>query len=167
MQKEIQMQVTAEIAVTVRPHDEHEFLMTTKEVAKGYGISEYTLRRHKMEHPLELHERKHFFTAVQILNGDKSIPHNSTLWTKRGIIRLGFFIKSKQAIMFRDWAEDLIISTLQNAENFLQPIPLIQEKKPRNHNRITQDRMISILSDIARIDDRELRLSLVTKLNIR
>ena len=166
MSKEIKLQVTAEIAVNVRPNSEHEFLMTTKEVAKGYGISEYTLRRHKMEHPLELQEKKHFFTAVQILNGDKSIPHNSTLWTKRGIIRLGFFIKSKQAIMFRDWAEDLIINVLESGENFLRPVPVIEQKKPRNHNRLTQDRMISILSDVAKIDDKELRLSLISKLGV-
>lgn len=166
MQKEIKMQVTAELAVNVLPHLEHEFLMTTKEVAKGYGISEYTLRRHKMEHPLELIEGKHFFTAVQILNGEKTIPHNATLWTKRGIVRLGFFIKSKQAISFRDWAEDVIINILENGDNFLQPVPVLAAPKKRNHNRLTQDRMISILADVAKIEDSALRLSIISKLGI-
>jgi hypothetical protein len=35
-------------------------------------------------------------------------PHQ-TFWTKRGIIRLGFFVKSDLARLFRDWAEDLIV----------------------------------------------------------
>lgn len=34
----------------------------------------------------------------------------------------------------------------------------------RNHNRLTQDRMVSILADVCRIEDKELRLSLTTKL---
>ena len=101
--------VTEGLTVTIRPDLNHEFLMTTKEVANGYGISEYTLRRHKMEHSNELINGKHFTTAVQIMNGDKSIPVNSTLWTKRGVVRLGFFIKSERAKLFRDWAEDLIV----------------------------------------------------------
>ncbi|WP_313214218.1 hypothetical protein [Soonwooa sp.] len=125
MLKEMNLKVTEELAVTVLPNSDFEFLMTTKEVAKGYGISEYTLRRHKMEHPLELVEGKHFVTAVQILNGEKQIPHNATLWSKRGIIRLGFFIKSKRAILFRDWAEELIINVLENGDSFLQPVPVL------------------------------------------
>lgn len=166
MLKEMNLKVTEELAVTVLPNSDFEFLMTTKEVAKGYGISEYTLRRHKMEHPLELLEGKHFVTAVQILNGETKIPHNATLWSKRGIVRLGFFIKSKQAILFRDWAEELILNTLENGENFLQPVPVLPAPKKRNHNRLTQDRMISILADVAKIDDKALRLSLISKLGV-
>ncbi|MGL5913213.1 MAG: hypothetical protein ACRCZB_03530, partial [Bacteroidales bacterium] len=76
------------ITVNVLPNEAHEFLMTSKQVANGYGVSEHTLRRHKMEHAHELSENKHFVTAVQILNskeqGALKIPHNATLWTKRG-----------------------------------------------------------------------------------
>lgn len=31
------------------------------------------------------------------------------MWTKRGVVRLGFFIKTPMAKEFRDWAEDYII----------------------------------------------------------
>ena len=55
---------------------------------------------------------------------------------------------------------------LESGENFLQPVPVLQAPKKRNHNRLTQDRMISILADVARIDDRELRLSLISKLGV-
>ena len=84
-------------------------------------------------------------------------------------IRVDFtqvFIKSKQAILFRDWAEDLIINVLEAGENFLQPVPVLQAPKKRNHNRLTQDRMISILADVAKIEDSALRLSLISKLGV-
>mgnify|MGYP003608678467 CR=1 FL=1 len=55
---------------------------------------------------------------------------------------------------------------MENSENFLQPVPVLQLKKPRNHNRLTQERMISILSDVAKIEDKGLRLSLISKLGV-
>ena len=38
------MTVTEGVTVNVLPSEQYEYLMTTKEVANGYGISEYTLR---------------------------------------------------------------------------------------------------------------------------
>jgi len=49
---------------------------------------------------------------------------DQTLWTKRGIVRLGFFIKSERAKLFRDWAEDFI---LRPAELAQLPAPSIPE----------------------------------------
>lgn len=93
--------------IPVTPHPEHEYTMPTAAVAVGYGISEVTLRRHKKEHADELLEGKHF-TSVQNLNAG-NLQRVTTIWTKRGIIRLGFFIKSERAKRFRDMAEDLIL----------------------------------------------------------
>ena len=63
-----------------------------------------------MEHEDELIENKHFISVQNVnANPRMGIPHTSTLWTKRGVTRLGFFIKSEQAKRFRDWAEDLVI----------------------------------------------------------
>lgn len=173
MQKEIKMQVTAELAVNVLPNVGHEFLMTTKEVAHGYGTSNYAIQQAFHRKSDELIAGKHYFTALTFCQSEKishprelNLPHNAILFTKRGIVRLGFFIKSERAKLFRDWAEELIINVLEAGENFLQPVPVIQQRKPRNHNRLTQDRMIAILSDVAKIDDRELRLSLISKLGV-
>jgi len=161
--------VTEGLTVTVLPSSDHEFLMTTKEVAHGYGISEYTLRCHKMNNSAELTEGKHFVTAVEILNGSEQgalkIPHNSTLWTKRGIVRLGFFIKSKQAKLFRDWAEELIIKIDELAQQgTLFPMPTKQLPKKRNHNRLTSERLIRLLQLTHRINDAELRNEIVEQL---
>jgi hypothetical protein len=165
--KKMTLKVTEGLSVRVLPNADYEFLMTTREVANGYGVSEYTLRRHKMEHSSELTEGKHFAIAVQIMNGDKRIPHNATLWTKRGIVRLGFFIKSDRAKLFRDWAEDLILKVDEQADLFgyvAREKPQGQLPGKRKHNRLTQDRLIDIMADVCRIEDGELRQRIVNKL---
>jgi prophage antirepressor-like protein len=93
--------------------DRHEFLLTTKEVALGYGVNTTTIRRHKQNQSDELVKSKHW--VVQSMNTPGGIQ-NQTLWTKRGIIRLGFFIKSERAKKFRDWCEDLIINSQRKNE---------------------------------------------------
>lgn len=171
MEKEIQMKVSDNLEVSVIADLKHEFLMTTAEVAKGYGINANTLRGHKFDHKDELIEGKHFITCVQDLdshvakrNADtKSATYKQILWTKRGIIRLGFFIKSERAKLFRDWAEDLVIRVSEIVESG-QQLSLWPESPHRKHNRLTRDRLVDILADVARIEDKELRLSLVEKL---
>jgi len=153
------LQVTEGLTVTILPDSNHEFLIPTNQVAKGYGVSEYNIRRHKLEHFTELQEGKHFLSSVSIPHAAHKGSSKGTLWTKRGIVRLGFFIKSDRAKLFRDWAEDLIITTEE-----LSKESKLQLSAKRNHNRLTQERIIDILSDVCRIDDKELRLSLTSKI---
>lgn len=173
MLKEMNLKVTEELSVNVLPNATHEFLMTTKEVAHGYGTSTYAIQQAFHRKSDELIEGRHYFTALTFCQSEKiphpkelHLPHNAILFTKRGIVRLGFFIKSERAKLFRDWAEELIISVMENGENFLQPVPVLSAPKKRNHNRLTQERMISILSDVAKIEDKALRLSLIEKLGV-
>ena len=166
MTTEIKLQVTAELAVNVIPNQNYDYVMTTKEVAHGYGVSPQNIREHQRCND-DFVEGKHFVKGNSFSDtlGKNAQPHQ-IFWTKRGVIRLGFFVKSEQAKLFRDWAEDVIIQTLENGENFLQPVPVLQAPKKRNHNRLTQDRMISILADVAKIEDSALRLSLISKLGV-
>lgn len=55
-----QFTVAENLVVKVEPSKEHEFLMTTEEVANGYGVSGGTVRKHRLEHNEELIEGKHF-----------------------------------------------------------------------------------------------------------
>ena len=166
MQKEIKMQVTAELAVNVIPNQNYDYVMTTKEVAHGYGVSPQNIREHQRCND-DFVEGKHFVKGNSFSDtlGKNAQPHQ-IFWTKRGVIRLGFFIKSEQAKLFRDWAEDVIINVLENGDNFLQPVPVLPAPKKRNHNRLTQERMIGILADVAKIEDSALRLSLISKLGL-
>lgn len=63
------LEVTEGLTVTVYPNPDHEFLMTTREVAAGYGVTEYAIRKNKMSLGDELREGKHFISAVTIGNG--------------------------------------------------------------------------------------------------
>lgn len=163
--------VSDNLSVEIMPDEKFEFLMSTNETAKGFGVSGNTVRRHKMEHADELIEGKHFITSVQKMNsGCKSVDNlqnKQILWTKRGIVRLGFFIKSERAKMLRDWAEDLVVNKIDEAYQVqaqVQQLSLFPEPVKRAHNRLTKERLVDILADVAKIDDKALRLSLVDKL---
>ncbi|MBE9468992.1 MAG: hypothetical protein IMY72_11835 [Bacteroidetes bacterium] len=113
----ISLSVNENLQVTVIPNEEFEFLMPTKDVTLGYGVSNSVIRVTKHRYSDELLEGKHFISAVTICNSEPKAPHNKVYWTKRGIIRLGFFIKSERAKLFRDWAEDLVINKIDKIEN--------------------------------------------------
>lgn len=153
------LQVTDGLAVAVIQNANFEFIMPTKDVALGYGVSTSTIRSHKNQQKDELIENVHFISSVQNLDGRSNLQSKQIFWTKAGIIRLGFFVKSERAKLFRDWAESVIL-------NYSAPALQLPEVIKRKHNRLTQDRMISILADIAQIDDKQLRLSLISKLGI-
>lgn len=161
------MVVTEGVTVNVIPNTDYEYLMTAKEVAHGYGTTDYAVRMAKLRHSDELIEGKHYVSAVTICYGELpsalKTAHNATLWTKRGIVRLGFFIKSERAKLFRDWAEDLIICVDQQRSLFGSS-PARQLPRRTKANRLTQERLVSILSDVCRIDDKELRVSITNKL---
>lgn len=99
--------------ITVHPHQAHEYLVESRLVAEGYGVAESTLREHRRQHGDELVKGKHW---ISVRNPDANpragVPHHQVLWTKRGIVRLGFFIRSTRAKRFRDAAEDLVVDAL-------------------------------------------------------
>jgi len=160
--------VTGDLTVTVITNPNHEFLMTTKQVAVGYGVSERNIRKHIALHPEDLVEGKHYFSGVNVPHmGDGTISSGasiSTLWTKRGIVRLGFFIKSQRAGMFRDWAEDLVIRAMEPRQKDLFGDPVHQLPAKRRHNRLSPIRLVDILADVALIPDQVLRERLVSKI---
>ena len=95
------------------------------------------------------------------VNVNQGTEENPIYWTKAGVVRLGFFIKSERAKMFRDWAETVVLQAL--SPQLPKSLP---DAPKRRHNRLSQERLVGILADVARIDDRELRLSLISKLGV-
>lgn len=161
LQQVVNLQVTDGLTVAVLQHQTHEFLMPVKDVAFGYGVSAGTIRKHLSEKQDEFKEGRHYIKGVTFSNTLGNIQPHAVYWTKAGIVRLGFFIKSERAKIFRDWAEGVILQAL--SPELPKALPPIQK---RNHNRLSQDRLIGILSDVAKIDDRDLRLSLIAKLGV-
>ena len=159
------MVVMEGVTVNVLPNEQHEYLMTTKEVANGYGVTEYAIRKNKLSLGDELVEGKHFVLAVTISNGDLPSAlkpaHNAVLWTKRGIVRLGFAMRSERSKTFRDWAEELIIRFDAQTTHVVNAKAL---PKKRNHNRLTSERLIRLLQLTHRISDADLRNEIVGQL---
>lgn len=159
VQQVMHLQVTDGLAVAVIQNPNFEFIMPTKDVALGYGISGGTIRKHQERYNDDFTEGKHFVKGATISHTLKNVQPHQVFWTKAGIIRLGFFIKSERAKLFRDWAESVIL-------NYSAPAVQLPEVTKRKHNRLTQERMISILADVCKIEDNELRLSLISKLGV-
>ena len=158
------LQVTEGLTVSIYPNQQHEFLMSSKQVANGYGTSNYVIRTTQMRHEHELQEGKHFVKGVTICHTLTNTQPHQVFWTKRGIVRLGFFIKSERAKLFRDWAEELIIKVDEQRNLFNEPVQAKQLNEKRKHNRLTQERLVDILADVCQIEDGKLRLSISNKL---
>jgi len=95
--------------------DSKQWYMTVEEVAKGYGVSPITIRRHIQEHSDEIRYGNEI-AAVQSMNtSSNGVTQNReiTILYREGVIKLGFFIrKSERAAMFRQWATDLIVEVM-------------------------------------------------------
>ena len=112
--------------IPVTESQEYEYTMTTAQVAKGYGVSEDVIRNRKSRYADELIEGKHWVyencSVTDTHTGNSkgltgNFSSNNVLkvfWTKRGIVRLGFFIRSERAKKFRDLAEDLVLNHLDS-----------------------------------------------------
>lgn len=131
------------IEVEIIENEEFDFLMDTSNVAKGYGTNEANIRNAKRNNPEELIEGKHYFT-------DKS-KGKKMFWTKKGIVRLGFFIKSESAKKFRDWAEDYIVNeNLSTIKTNVYQISGYKSQIAQHNKKIYQleDRITSLSSEL-------------------
>lgn len=133
MSKElIKVEIGDEVVVEVQPNVEHEWVLSSKDVAEGYGLSEGGLRSAKSKHSSEFEEGKHFIGVANrntVGNGGSKV----IMWTKKGVIRLGFLIKTPLAKQFRDWAEDFIIKNNEEKaiavpQNFSEALKLAYEQ---------------------------------------
>jgi len=98
---------------------ENTFLISNKEVAEGFGVAEETIRYQKTQGSSEYFDGIHFTTV-----GNPNGGLEKTMWTKKGIILLGFrLLETAQTIAFRDWATDFILerdssSDIQQNSNY-------------------------------------------------
>ncbi len=107
-QKRMETKIIKEVCfkdlyLIVYPDYTHEWLLESNLVAKGYGVEANVISNHKKRNQEELIVGTHWLTSQIVKSGQR---RNIVFWTKRGVIRLGFFIKSERARLFRDWAED-------------------------------------------------------------
>ena len=96
---------------------------TSEYIAERYGVSKQTIIDHKRNHADEIVENIHFIYELADTKGGKQ---EILKWTLRGIIKLGMFIRSKEAKNFRLWAEQELEKTI------LSELAQAKETKARN-----------------------------------
>lgn len=94
------MQITKYNGFEIKFEDDDT--LSSKDVAKHYGVSVGNLRAQKSNHSDELIEGVHWISKLS----NKKLP--TTYWTLDGIHMLGFFIKSQEAKHFRKWVAKLL-----------------------------------------------------------
>ena len=121
---------------------------TTEYVAKRYGTSEGNIKVHKREHADEIIDGVHFVYELVDTNGGKQ---EVLKWTLRGIIKLGMFIRSKEAKYFRLWAEQELEKTI------LSELTLAKETRQKNLSLVSKVADLNaVLIDNAKRHKREI-----------
>ena len=121
---------------------------TTEQVAKGYGVEVKTIQWHKSRHTDEIVENVHFVYELVDTNGGKQ---EVLKWTLRGIIKLGMFIRSKEAKYFRLWAEQELEKTI------LGELALAKEARQKNLSLVSKVADLNaVLIDNAKRHKREI-----------
>lgn len=101
------------VKLSIIPDKVHEFVLSTAEVARGYGATINAIHQCKQRHSDEIIENIHFLSRLTKCQSRENLQTKQIFWTKQGIVKLGFFVKSNIAKEFRTWAENLIIEKLE------------------------------------------------------
>nr|DAR76799.1 MAG TPA: N BRO family, N-terminal domain [Caudoviricetes sp.] len=120
----------------------------TEYVSKRYGVSKQTIIDHKRNHADEIIDGVHFVYELVDTNGGKQ---EVLKWTLRGIIKLGMFIRSKEAKYFRLWAEQELEKTI------LGELALAKETRQKNLSLVSKVADLNaVLIDNAKRHKREI-----------
>lgn len=97
-----------EIDVTPTGDTRHWF-MTLDSAAEGYGTTLDAVYKTLQRHGDEIRDGvERGGRIVQTLGGQQQV----TVLYREGVIKLGFFVRSKRAAAFRQWATDLLVAHL-------------------------------------------------------
>lgn len=154
----MEIQIDKNVSISLMPDKRHEYLMSTNEVALGYGVKPETIRSHKNNHKAEILENVHF-TSVENFNAGRKTC--SIYYTKLGVIKMGFFVKSNRAVAFREWASKVILQEMDQTQS-TSKIKL-PKSTPAKHIRITKELLLEMALDFHQIPDEQLRHHLVEK----
>lgn len=136
----------------IQPNTQVEIInfqtFTTEYVAKRYGVDASAITNHKRRHADEIIDGVHFVYELVDTNGGKQ---EVLKWTLRGIIKLGMFIRSKEAKYFRLWAEQELEKTI------LSELAQAKETRQKNLSLVSQvSSLNALLIDNAKRHRREI-----------
>ena len=136
----------------IQPNTQVEIInfqtFTTEYVAKRYGVDTSAITNHKRRHAEEIIDGVHFVYELVDTKGGKQ---EVLKWTLRGIIKLGMFIRSKEAKYFRLWAEQELEKTI------LSELAQAKETRQKNLSLVSQvSSLNALLIDNAKRHRREI-----------
>lgn len=92
--------------IEVLPHGD-TWKVSNEQVAQAFGVTENAIRQQKSKGTTEYKQGVHF---VSVSNPHSENLTEKTMWTRKGVITLGFKLReTPQTIAFRDWASDFIL----------------------------------------------------------
>lgn len=100
-------------------------------------------------------------TLVQVVNGG----NNRGTWMHEDVaLEFSRWLSPSFAIWTNKHIKELLLQGRTALNEKKKGYPKLPPK--RKHNRLTQQRLVSILADVARIEDKEIRISLMQKLGV-
>jgi hypothetical protein len=154
IQQFLTLDVKKGVSVAIFPDESQHFFISNKDVALGYNVTENNLLLIKRSNVSEFKEGIHYVTGALMHQkcqdeiGEKlyNWNRNQIFWTKQGIIRLSFFIKTQAAISFRDYLEQLVTDGLLAKEISL---PQSIQIKGKYYTFANLSEVVSIASSVA------------------
>ncbi len=92
--------------------NKHDWLLSQNETCEAFSIDNAAIERLMEAHTETLSENRHYLTSTLVSGGSTTSP--IMFWTKKGIIRLAYYLKSDDALAFLDFAEDLDLTSDQS-----------------------------------------------------
>ncbi len=93
----------------------HEWFLSVTEVAQAFDVDINTIIQVKDSNQSTLVENRHYQYEEVLSGGLKS--SKILLWSKKGILRLAYYLKNDAALKFLDFAEDLHLRSNQKIDS--------------------------------------------------
>lgn len=121
----IKIKALPDVEIKVIPFEQYDFLVSSRDVCNAFGLRVIDRVYELRDTIAELKEGVHYVRGSVVQKeldrtGQRMPPQElqsrQYLWTRAGIIRLGFILSSDRARAFRQWAESFIAPNLLETE---------------------------------------------------
>ena len=133
-------------------HPKHQWLMTTKELARALNLELVDLINLKANNEDRFIEDKHYLYS-QVKTCDYSNGAEMFLWSKKGILRVVYMLKSDIAMEFLDFIEDIQVDCGNKVDENMQDMfdaveEILEDKLAKMHksNKYNPEELQSMLS---------------------
>ena len=115
----ITVEINEDVFIEVQEDSKYEWVISSEDVAEGYGMSASSLRSVKSRNTHKFVEGTHFImitSSVADCNSRDNLKSKKLMWTKSGVLKIGMQgINTPLADAFVDWAVSFIIKKQEEA----------------------------------------------------